>query len=456
MTNIQENGVLATAQKMIEQHALCDKCLGRQFGWLSTNTTNSDRGHSLKLTLCMSADEQLKSGKKEIGSNGISVLAGNGMFEPARAIADKNNIVYETQDTCYLCTIDDESVFERIPLVAERIVGLAKDIEFETFLVGSIPPPFLAERQDELSAIHSIMHAETLKSHFNRELGIQVHELIQKPVDFMKPDVVFVYSMESDEMKVQINPVFIYGKYRKLVRGIPQSKWDCKKCRGKGCDECNGTGRKYPDSISEYVGVPAQSIIDGSRFKFHAAGREDIDVLMLGNGRPFVVEITEPRVRTPDLEEIARSINGEAEGKIEVHGLVLTDRYQLQKLKEDASTNVKEYEALIETEKPVTDKELKKVEKSFKAVEIEQRTPHRVSHRRADLVRKKVIHEISLKKHKDGLLKATFKVQGGTYIKELISGDEGRTIPSIAEKLGTGCKCAELNVTAIYSEGSEV
>ncbi len=454
MTDAQENGVLVTAQKLIEQHTLCDKCLGRQFAWLSTNTTNYDRGHSLKLTLCMSADAQLKSGKKEIGSNALRSLAGNGMFEPARTIAEKNGIEFEKQETCYLCTIDDESVFEKIPLIAERIVGLAKDIEFESFLVGSIPPPLLAERQDELSGIHSIMHAETLKSQLNRELGIQLHELLQKPVEFMKPDVVFVYAMESDELKVQINPVFIFGTYKKLVRGIPQSKWDCKKCRGRGCDECNGTGRKYPDSISEYVGVPAQSIIDGSRFKFHAAGREDIDVLMLGDGRPFVVEITEPRIRTPDLEEIAKSINKEAEGKIEVYNLVLTDRFKLQKLKEDASTNVKEYEALIETEKPVTAKELKKVEKEFKGVEIEQRTPHRVSHRRADLVRKKAVHEISLKKHKDGLLKATFKVQGGTYIKELISGDEGRTIPSIAEKLGTSCKCAELNVTAIYSESS--
>ena len=455
MTELQENGVLATAQKLIEQHVLCDKCLGRQFGWLGTNTTNDDRGHSLKLTMCMSADAQLKSGNKEIASNAIRLLASNGMFEPAKMIAEKNNIDYETPDACYLCTISDESVFERTPLVAERVVGLAKDIEFETFLVGSIPPPLLAERQDELSGIHSIMHAETLKSHFNRELGIQLHDLLLKPVDFDKPDVVFVYSMESDELKVQINPVFIYGKYKKLVRGIPQSRWDCKKCRGRGCDECNETGRKYPDSISEYVGIPTQSIVDGSRFKFHAAGREDIDVLMLGNGRPFVVEITEPRVRTPDLDEITKSINKEAEGKIEVHELVLTDRHHLQKLKEDASSNVKEYEALIATDSPVTVKKMKQAEKEFKGIEIEQRTPHRVSHRRSDLVRKKVIHEICLEKHEDGLLKATFKVQGGTYIKELISGDEGRTIPSISEKLGTGCKCAELNVTAIYSVGSQ-
>ncbi|MHA1135114.1 MAG: tRNA pseudouridine(54/55) synthase Pus10 [Candidatus Thorarchaeota archaeon] len=454
MTDSQGNGVLETAQKLLEQHVLCDRCLGRQFGWLSTNTTNDARGYSLKLTLSMIADEQLKSGNTECGNKSIQVLASNGMFAPAMKIADKNSIDYETQKVCYLCSVEEESVFERIPMIAERIVGLATDFEFETFLVGSNPVPSLVERQDELGGIHSILHAETLKSHFNRELGTTLHGLIQKPVEFDKPDVVFVYSMITDEIKVQINPIFIYGRYRKLVRGIPQSKWDCKKCRGKGCDECNDTGRKYPDSISEYIGEPAHIIANGSKFKVHAAGREDIDVLMLGQGRPFVVEITEPRVRMPDLEEITKSINTKAEGKIEVHDLVLTDRHHLQKLKEDASMNVKEYEALIATDIPVTDEELGTVEKEFKGIKIEQRTPQRVSHRRSDLVREKIIHEISLEQHKDGLLKAKFKVQGGTYIKELISGDEGRTVPSIAEKLGTGCKCAELNVTAIYSEGS--
>ena len=34
MTDSQGNGVLETAQKLLEQHVLCDRCLGRQFGWL--------------------------------------------------------------------------------------------------------------------------------------------------------------------------------------------------------------------------------------------------------------------------------------------------------------------------------------------------------------------------------------------------------------------------------------
>jgi len=101
MTDSKANGVLETAQKLMEQHVLCDRCLGRQFGWLSTNTSNSDRGHSLKLTLCMIADDNLKSGAKETGSDSIRLLASNGMFDPAKTIAEKNSIDYETRNACH-------------------------------------------------------------------------------------------------------------------------------------------------------------------------------------------------------------------------------------------------------------------------------------------------------------------------------------------------------------------
>ncbi|MBN2230927.1 MAG: tRNA pseudouridine(54/55) synthase Pus10 [Candidatus Thorarchaeota archaeon] len=454
--NSEESTLLEIAVKMLNIHVLCDRCLGRQFAWLGTGTSNKDRGHSIKLTLTMMADGNLRSGNKEQGMRDIRLLAENGMFTPAKEIATKNAIEFETRSTCYLCAAPGlDSFFDRIPHIAERIVELSHDIEFDTFLVGSVPPPTLVEHQDELNAMYSLLHSETLKSHFNRELGIHLHSLLGKEVDFDKPDIVYVYAMDKDELKLQVNPLFIFGRYCKLERGIPQSRWDCKKCKGKGCPECEGTGRRYQDSISEYVGIPSQQLVNGTRFKFHAAGREDVDVLMLGDGRPFVVEISEPRVRHLDLEELARKINDYARGKIEVHDLKMTDRQHLQKLKYDASSNVKEYKALIRTESIVEDELLTRAQKELTGIEIEQRTPNRVSHRRSDLVRKKQIHEIIFKGYKEELLEAFFKVQGGTYIKELISGDEGRTKPSVAEKLGTPCVCTELNVTAIYSEDSQ-
>ena len=452
MTVPTESRVLDTTKSMLEKHPLCDRCLGRQFAWLSTQTSNEDRGRSLKLTLSMIADEEIKSGNREHGIATISLLAGRGMFAPAQAIAEKNSIEFNQESQCHLCSVDGQSIFDRVDTIAKNATELVKEIEFDTFLVGTVAAPILDDRQDELRAEYSLLHAEALKSDFSRELGKQIYDIVGKEVNFEKPHLVFLYDMVDDKVRLQINPIFIYGRYRKLVRGVPQSRWDCKECKGKGCEECKGTGRRYPDSISEYVGVVTQKLTKGTRFKFHAAGREDVDVLMLGDGRPFVVEVSEPQIRNPDLKTLMKRINKDAKKRIQVQDLQMTNREHSQKLKEGASTNIKEYAAVIETADLINKTDLQRLEKEFSGVEIEQRTPTRVSHRRSDLVRKKRIHEIRIKKHSDKTIEAFFKVQGGTYVKELISGDDGRTVPSISSMLGTGCVCKELNVTAVYGD----
>lgn len=454
MTKPIQSSVLETATSILEHYTVCDRCLGRQFAWLSTNTSNKERGNSLKLTLSMMADDDLKSGDQEKGKKIISVLASHGLFGPAQTIATKNLIDYEESEDCYLCSIEGQSVFDKIQEVSQRASELVKDIEFDSFLVGTVSVPILDDRQDDLRAKYSLLHAEAIKSDFSRELGKHLHETLGKEVEFDRPHLVFVYDMAKDDLQLQINPVFIFGRYQKLVRGIPQSRWDCKECKGKGCKECNETGRRYPNSISEYIGDVAQRLMKGTRFKFHAAGREDVDVLMLGEGRPFVVEISEPRIRSPDLTLLMNRINKEAKKHVKVKDLKITNREQSQKLKEDASTNIKEYAALIQTESPVESAELRRVEIELSGSEIEQRTPTRVSHRRSDLVRKKLVHEVRLKKLKDNNVEAFFKVQGGTYVKELISGDDGRTDPSVASKLGVSCLCKRLDVTAVYSSAT--
>ncbi len=450
MSEAEDRTVLEQATRLLQAHALCDRCLGRLFGWLGTDTTNVERGRAIKLVLTMDADLKLRAGDREQGMSMLSLLAGPGMFQPARIRAERESIDYVHGTTCYLCYLDD-CVFDRIPGTVEKALDISRDVEFGNFLVGSIPIPILAERQDELAGAQEILHAETLKSDFNREFGKILQRELKKPVEFAKPDIVIVYDMEKDSLALQINPLFVSGRYRKLARGIPQSLWSCGECNGKGCDACNNTGRKYSDSISEYVGIPAKEAFQGTRFKFHAAGREDIDVLMLGSGRPFVVEISEPQVRNIDFHSLTERVKADSEGKIEVSGLAPSDRASAQHLKEQASRNIKEYHALISTESEVDEQILAKAMEQLRDIELSQRTPNRVKHRRSDLVRIKHIYEVQLDKRDTHVIEGTFKVQGGTYVKELISGDNGRTTPSLAELLGTPCTCSELTVTAIHS-----
>lgn len=453
--NKNASNILETAEKIMKVGPICDRCLGRQFGWLSTDSSNEERGRSIKLVLSMQADNDVRSGRADCGKELIALLAGNGMFGPAKKIAEKYTVPFTPQNQCILCTIGGSSVFDKIPDTVERVLELIKDIEYDNFLVGSKPSPKLGDLEDELRAATGILYGESIKSEFNRELGKALLAKTGKDVEFQRPDLVVIYDMNKDTISLQISPIFIYGRYRKLKRGIPQSRWDCKACGGRGCKECNGTGRRYPDSIAEYISTPILEASKGTQFAFHAAGREDIDALMLGDGRPFVVEISRPRVRRLDLEELASEINKRAEGKVEVHSLKMTTREVSQTIKDRASENIKEYEALIKIENPVDVEAIERVEEALRDIIIDQRTPKRVSHRRADKIRKKRVYEVRLERLEGDVLKGFFKVQGGTYIKELISGDDGRTHPSIAELLGTKATCVELNVTAIYEDAPD-
>ena len=163
------------------------------------------------------------------------------------------------------------------------------------------------------------------------------------------------------------------------------------------------------------------------------------------------MEVSEPRIRSTDFAPLVERIKTDSDEKIEVSELKVTDRARAQQLKADAESNVKEYHALIATEVEVDGPVLERAMEQLHGIEISQRTPNRVKHRRSDLVRTKHIYEVHLEKIEPCLLEGTFKVQGGTYVKELISGDEQRTTPSLTELLGTPCICSQLNVTAIHS-----
>jgi len=51
-------------------------------------------------------------------------------------------------------------------------------------------------------------------------------------------------------------------------------------------------------------------------------------------------------------------------------------------------------------------------------------------------------------------MEMTVRTDAGLYVKELISGDDGRTCPSVAEVLGVPAECAELDVLAIHLDAA--
>jgi len=207
----------------------------------------------------------------------------------------------------------------------------------------------------------------------------------------------------------------------------------------------------YPESVQEIVEGPFLKATDGLKASFHASGREDIDARMLGNGRPFVIEITRPKKRFLDLEKLEEEVNAVGRGKVEVSDLRFGDKDVVRRLKRGESTQ-KEYRVLIEFDNKVSAKDLQLLEEKLRNAMIKQRTPVRVLHRRADMTREKYIYEVNVKKL--SLKKAEMKIrcQGGLYVKELVTGDEGRTVPSVSEILNNKAKPMKLDVLSVIME----
>ncbi len=386
---------------------ICDRCLGRHLSREIPGESNLERGKYIRKNF-LDGVEELKDIKK-----------------------------------CEICF----GIFENLETSLKDVLKTIrnKDIEFSTFLVGCRFPKHIMDKENNLQT-KTQLEVESIKKEFNRELGKLLYDHWGIEVDFDNPQLVIMIDLSRNRVDLQINPLFIEGRYRKLVRNIPQTKWPCRKCKGKGCERCNYTGKMYKESVEELISPPVLKASGGSGSKFHGAGREDIDVKMLGSGRPFVLEIKEPLKRDLELKSLEDEINISSQGKVEVLNLKSSQKQRRSTIKTSSTDTYKTYLARVELDDAVNTADL---ELLTNLDMIEQRTPTRVSHRRADKVRKRTVKQLNVKKIDHKTLELKIDCEGGLYIKELISGDDGRTQPSVSSLLGTSARCVQLDVLEV-------
>ncbi|MCS7124213.1 MAG: tRNA pseudouridine(54/55) synthase Pus10 [Candidatus Bathyarchaeota archaeon] len=434
--------VLEKALQMLESHPLCDHCLGRQFAFLAYGIENEEKGKMLKTMLLMEAQAQAFEKKME-SIRILKTLATNGFFKLAEETLRKmgKRPPKKAAKVCFLC----EGCFETVDELAKRAVEKLGEYEFSTFMVGVELPVDVEEREDEFKARFDVEYGENMRLELGKLLSRKIAQHSGKKLDHHRPDIVVLLNPKTGEVRLQINPLYIAGRYKKLVRGIPQSKWICTRCRGNGCEKCNWTGKMYPESVEELISPPFLEATRGVKVSFHASGREDVDARMLGKGRPFVIEISQPKKRFLDLKKLEEAVNAYAEGKVEVSDLRVVDKSFIGKIKKGEAVQ-KEYRVIVEFEKEVFDEDLKMLEQKLTGVIVKQRTPLRVLHRRADLTREKYIYEVKVKRLSPNKAEIRVRCQGGLYVKELVSGDEGRTTPSVSEILGQKAKPIKLDV----------
>ena len=411
MTQELENTeITEIARKIIKEGPICDNCLGRQFAKISSGLSNDTRGKILKDVL-RTKGEELEEGKCWVC---------NGLFK------NKNLEAWVT-----------------------KALEALTEYEFDSFLVGTKVSGMLLETEELMWEVTGASYAEPLKAELNREVGKRIEHETETSADFERQDLVVLLNLWTEEVELQVNQVYIYGRYKKFKRGIPQTRWFCRECRGKGCENCNFTGKMYDESVEELISGSVLDEFRGADMVLHGSGREDIDARMLGSGRPFVIEIKEPRRRKLDLQILGQKVKEENKGKLEVTGLQYVEKEMVAKIKNAKAD--KTYRVEVELKTKVLEEDLRNALEKLNGAVIEQRTPTRVVHRRADLVRRRKVYSARLVSF-DKVSSIELKCDGGLYIKELMSGDCGRTKPSLSDMLGTEVEVKELDVVDVDIE----
>lgn len=323
----------------------------------------------------------------------------------------------------------------------ERILRAVEPYEFSTFVIGF-------DRGD----MYDRARHEDLYRGWKREIGEELTR--RRPgvdADFLRPEIRIDVRPNGD-LAIQSAPLFIGGRYRKLSREIPATRWIHHACHGLGCPTCSHTGNLCGPSIQELIEAPVLRSTGGKRTRLHGLGREDVDARMLGRGRPFVLEVHHPVRRSPDLEQVRDELHRLADGSAEVSELTLVGPEARTEVKEaDAE---KTYRAWLELSKPPDPAAVRRIEGLSGAV-IDQLSPSRVMHRRGcDTMRKRKLIDSSWLGEIDGRCAWEVRLEAGAYVKELVSGDGGRTRPSLAEVLGFPCRCTALDVLEIHWEPS--
>jgi len=314
-----------------------------------------------------------------------------------------------------------------------KIGELTKGIEYETFKLGAI----WYDNEDK--------KISDLRREIQGRLIFEVRDTFKKTPDFSHFDIDILVDFAKQKISMKIAPAFVKGRYCKFSRNIAQTEYFCNKCKGLGCWYCKGTGHFSEESVEQLLGQVMMKHFKAKGLVIHGAGREDMDVLMLGRGRPFAAELLAPEIRHPDLSKIEAEINKTFKDKVSVNSLEFCTLKDVSPIKDDPHDKI--YRALVSCK---SEPDLSKLEIG-KEIKVLQKTPTRVAKRRANLDREKKVTLLKIEQPSKKELVIELKTSHGTYVKEFISGDMEKTKPALASILGIQCECEQLDVIEICS-----
>lgn len=340
------------------------------------------------------------------------------------------------QEDCFAC----HGVLNHIDDIKNAINTAIGRYQFHDIQIEVVPQ--LIKNDNKLIIQYHCQTSSSLKNYIKARILLSFTKIKQGPVLQIK-----INSSQDIQASLSWPHLYITGRYYKRSRRVSNTRFM--------------RGQKAISSVEKELISHIPSAIRCSDRKFLSAGREDMDVRMIGSGRPFCISLlnplpnddwpTVPQNYQDFSDSYAQFLPPEGQS-LECDNHVSAIDLRISTERPDMTPkHEKSYRCIVSCSRNVTPENLKNIE-LVDNLTIQQRTPSRVAHRRIMATRSKTVISMSYKQICPRFLILDLKTSKGTYIKEFVNSDFGRTKPSFGEILDpvNPIECQLLQLDVIF------
>ena len=349
----------------------------------------------------------------------ISKLVGK---PSSKSLGKKYLIKYKKTSTtkCYIC----KNLFENLDFMLSNIYEKSDDVDFKTFNLGIILKNSFLERDDLIKSKFKLKGIENIKFGVSAEIIKKISRRTKSKRIVDNPDLFIQANFKDESCTIRTKPLFVYGRYNKKIRKLPQKQVLCKSCNGIGCHNCNFDGLETLESVESNISNFLIKKFDGNQVKINWIGGEDQSSLVLGDGRPFFAKILNPKSRNRILRK-----------SLKLEDISLSELKKIPIPPKGSIAFKSKVSIIIDTKKPISLTQLKKLD-ILKNSEIHDTGKNKKN-------TQKRIYKISYKKLGKTSFLLDLLLDGGIPIKSFIQNSE--ITPNVSELLDNQCRCKSLD-----------
>jgi len=321
---------------------------------------------------------------------------------------------------CYIC----KNIFDGFEPILSNIFEKSSHFDFKTFHLGITLKPSFLERDDYLKSKFKIKGIENIKFDLARELAKKISRRTNSKRTTDDPDLFIQANFKDESCTLRAKPMFVYGRYNKKIRKLPQKQGLCRSCNGIGCHNCDFKGIENLQSIEGKISNFFIKKFDCNQVKINWIGGEDQSSLVLGKGRPFFAKILNPKKRNRILRKTC-----------DLEGVSLSELQKLSLQPKGSIPFKSQVSITIATKKSISSIQLKKL-KILENTEIKDFSRDKRS-------LKKRIYKVGYKKLGKTSFILDLFADGGISFKSLIQ--ESNVVPNVSKLLENQCECKKFD-----------